>query len=69
MQMAAVLASNNFAAEALNLSDLALAELGKQSSSMVRVVDVSESDIRAFQATVRADLQALTGADKSRPEQ
>ena len=68
MQMAAVLASNEFSAEALELSDLALAQLEKQPSSVLRAAPVRESDIRAFQATVRAEMNALTDADKSRPE-
>ncbi len=66
MQMAAVLASNEFAAEALKLSDLALVQLGNQPPSLLRAATVSESDIRVFQATVRADLKA---ADKPHPEQ
>lgn len=68
MQMAAVLASNEFAEDALGFSDLALAQLEDRSSSVLRAAQVSESDIRAFQATVRADMEASTDADISRPE-
>jgi hypothetical protein len=69
MQMAAVLASNEFGAEALNFSDLALEQIGNQPSSVMRATPVRESDIRVFQATVRADMKAMTAADKSRPRQ
>ena len=69
MQMAAVLASNKFGAEALNFSDLALEQLGNQPPSVIRATPVRESDIRVFQATVRADMKALTAADMSRPGQ
>ena len=69
MQMAAVLASNEFGAEALKFSDLALEQLGNQPPSVIRATPVRESDVRVFQATVRADMKALTAADKSRPGQ
>lgn len=69
MQMAAVLASNGLAEDALDFSDLALAELEGRSSSVLRAAQVSESDIRAFQATVRADMEASTDGDISGPEQ
>jgi len=69
MQMVAVLASNEFTAEALNFSDLALEQLAIQSSSAIRATLVRESDIHAFQVTVRGDMEASTGADISRPEQ
>jgi len=68
MQMAAILASNEFGAEALDFSDLALTQLGNQPSSVIRAAPVRESDVRAFQATVRADMKALTDSDKSRAE-
>jgi len=69
MQMAAVLASNEFGEEALNLSDLALAQLENQPGSVLRAAPVRESDIRAFQATIRAEMKASTTVDKSHPEQ
>ena len=69
MQMAAVLASNDFAAEALSFSDLALQQLRGQPSSLLRAATVRESDILEFQATVRADMKALTDADNSHEEQ
>ena len=69
MQMAAVLASSEFSEDALDFSDLALAQLEDQSSSVLSAAQVSESDIHAFQAIVRADMEASTGADTSRPEQ
>ena len=68
MQMAAVLASNDFGAEALKFSELALEQLGNQPASMIRATPVRESDIRVFQATVRADMEALSAPDTSRPE-
>ena len=68
MQMAAVLASNKFGAEALDFSELALVQLGDQPPSVIRAAPVRESDVRLFQATVRAEMKALTDVDKSRPE-
>ena len=68
MQMAALLASNDFGAEALKFSELALAQLGNQPASMIRAAPVRESDIRVFQATVRADMEALAAPNTSRPE-
>ena len=69
MQMAAVMASNNFGAEALLLSDRALADLEKPESTIIDVAPVSLSDIRSFQETVRADIKHATEADSSRAEQ
>jgi hypothetical protein len=69
MQMAAVLASNEFGVDALHFSDLALAELKKRSADLLSAAVVSETDIRIFQATVRADIKALQDADTSREEQ
>ncbi len=69
MQMAAVLASNNNGAEALRFSDMALAMLADPESSVLGVAPVSESDIRIFQETVRADIKASKDADMNRVEQ
>ncbi len=68
MLMAAVLATNEFAAEALHFSDQALSQLDEQGISPFRGSRVSEADIRAFQATVRADLDALQDADIPRSD-
>ncbi len=58
MNMAALLASKRFFAEALYLSNFALSE---------QYAGVSEDDVRAFQALVHADMSQLPENDNSRP--
>jgi len=67
MQMAAVLASSGFLADALRFSEIALEEIEKSKGSPLNFVPVNEADVRAFQATVRSDLDAQRDADTSRP--
>tara|TARA_R110002096_G_scaffold116164_2_gene251737 strand:- start:37835 stop:39769 length:1935 start_codon:yes stop_codon:yes gene_type:complete len=57
MQMAAVLASAEHGDEALQISDIALAELQQANRNLLGVAPVSESDIRIFQETVREDIR------------
>lgn len=69
MQMAAILASSGFLDDALRFSEIALAELA-DSKSLLNVAPINEADVRAFQANVRSDLEALEaeqGADTSGP--
>jgi hypothetical protein len=61
MAMAALLATNEHYPEALRLADLALQQLESRGASALRGPMVSEDDIRAFQAVVRADLAAQRG--------
>ena len=68
MQMAAVMASNDFGAEALRYSDIALAEIRDSETVIIDVSSVSETDIRTFQETVREDIKALQDADSVREE-
>ena len=58
MMMAAVMASNNYHVFALQLSDIALAELARTPGTELREERVRESDILEFQATVREDMAA-----------
>lgn len=58
MAMAGLLATSNFREEALLLSNIALAELGKESETTLLSTTVSEKDIREFQATIRAEMDA-----------
>ncbi len=69
MQMAAILATNQFGAEALRFSDLALVELAESGSTLFEIAPVNESDIRIFQETVRADIEALKDVENVREEQ
>ncbi|MDJ0748565.1 MAG: hypothetical protein QNJ11_03720 [Woeseiaceae bacterium] len=59
MLMAALLASSNYFEEALHISDLAITQLEADRRSTLNANRVSEADILAFRATVRADLDAL----------
>ncbi len=66
MAMASLMASSHYNREALVLSDRALMQLRKEIAEQPqRVHKVQESDILAFQETVRADLAAQQGADIS----
>jgi len=66
MTMAAVLASNDYLVEALQLSELAKSQLDAESVSAMRGKRVSEADIDEFQAVIRADLKRQQAVDTSR---
>jgi hypothetical protein len=66
MAMAAQLASNGYNREALILADGALERLREEMADNSKLAsNVKESDIKAFQETVRADLAAQQDADIS----
>jgi hypothetical protein len=68
MSMAALLASNGFNREALVLADRALVNLRKEMAEGGELAQrVKESDILAFQETVRADLAMQSGPGTSDP--
>ena len=67
LMMAALLATSEYYEEALYLSELALTQLEDDRRSTIGGNRVSEADIRGFQATVRADLEALQGGGISDP--
>ncbi|MBT8102163.1 MAG: glycosyltransferase family 39 protein [Gammaproteobacteria bacterium] len=67
MRMAADLASAGHLEEALYFSDLALDQFSADSGKILKQTRITEKDIRAFQAAVRADLEQPPGADTSRP--
>ncbi len=67
MNMAALLASRKFFEEALYLSNFALSDLNNSRQSASQNTGVSEDDVRAFQAIVRADMLQLQENDISRP--
>jgi tetratricopeptide (TPR) repeat protein len=58
MSMAAFMATNEYYEEALLLSDQALLHLGTGQEGAIAGPPVSESSIREFQATVRAEIEA-----------
>jgi tetratricopeptide (TPR) repeat protein len=58
MQMAALMASNGYNQEALQLSEIALFELNVAESRLLDGQQVSESDVKAFQETVLLDIEA-----------
>jgi Tfp pilus assembly protein PilF len=58
MQMAALLASNEFYEEAMHLSELALAELNQQKDVLLSNVQVSERDIMEFRYNIRVEMDA-----------
>ncbi len=67
MNMAALLATNNYFQEALDFSTLALEELENSPRNILSVRGVSEADIRNFQAVVRADMVRVPDGDTLRP--
>ena len=67
MLMAALLASAGYSEEALDISAVALSQLAADRQSTIGGDRVSASDIREFQATVRADLEARQGAGTPDP--
>ena len=67
MLMAALLATGEFYEEALHISELALTQIEADRQSTIGGDRVTEADIRGFQATVRADLDAQRDAGTSDP--
>ena len=67
MQMAAVMASNEFYEDALRLSDVALSQLTIPENKPLNDTPVVAADIRHFQTFVRADMAGLPGDDKVDP--
>jgi hypothetical protein len=58
MAMAALLANSGFPEEALHLSDIALTQLDTKNNTTLIGRRANEADIREFQMTVRAELDA-----------
>ncbi|NNF40024.1 MAG: hypothetical protein HKN64_01510 [Woeseiaceae bacterium] len=69
MAMAANLATNEYFEQALYFSDLALSELARAAATQLKPGKVRESDIRAFQATVRSEMQSASGDAERREQQ
>ncbi len=69
MAMAAYLATNRYFDEALYFSDLALSGLAPAPAGQLESGKVRESDIRAFQAAVRSELQSASGEVERREQQ
>lgn len=65
MAMAALLATSGLPAQALELSEIALTQLDTANNTTLIGQRANESDIREFQATVRAELAAKQDADRS----
>ena len=63
MTMAAHMATNEYYDEALRLSDLALSQLSSDQQNILQRPRVSQSSIQAFQAVVRADIEAARSDD------
>jgi hypothetical protein len=68
MQMAAVMASNEFYEEALQLSDIALSQLAIHENDWVNDRPVAEADVRNFQTVIRADMAELPSDDTADPD-
>jgi tetratricopeptide (TPR) repeat protein len=68
MQMAAVMASNEFYEEALQLSDSALSQLAIPENYLVNDRSVAEADVRNFQTVIRADMAELPSDDTADPD-
>ena len=69
MAMAALFASSGFPEQALHLSDVALTQLDTKNNTTLIGQRASESDIRAFQRTVRAELEAQQAPNSDPPVQ
>ncbi|MBT8144648.1 MAG: hypothetical protein KJO55_08100 [Gammaproteobacteria bacterium] len=67
MAMAALFATSGFPEEALHLSDIALTQLDTKNNTTLIGRRANEADIREFQVTVRAELDALRDADSAPP--
>lgn len=69
MAMAALMATRGYYQEALSLSEKALAQLDTQTINEGLVHGVTEADVREFQKTVRADMNARQAGGTSDPAQ
>ena len=69
MAMAALFASNGFPEQALHLSDIALTQLYTKNNTTLIGQRASESDIREFQKTVRAELEVRQAPNSDPPVQ
>ena len=69
MAMAALFASNGLPEQALYLSDMALTQLDTENNTTLIGQRSSESDIREFQKTVRAELEAQRAPNSAPPVQ
>jgi hypothetical protein len=67
MAMAALFATSGFPEEALHLSDIALTQLDTENNTTLIGLRANEADIREFQVTVRAQLDAQRDAGNSPP--
>ncbi len=67
MAMAAMLSTSGYPQQALHLADIALTQLDSQNNATLVGRRASEADIRAFQETVRAELEPPQGAGTPRP--
>jgi len=68
MAMAALMASGNYNEEALQLSERALSELKESEGSVSLGESVLLSDVKEFQATVRADIESAQDGGTSGPD-
>jgi tetratricopeptide (TPR) repeat protein len=68
MAVAALLATNGYSEQALYLSDVALTQLDTENNTTLIGRRANEKDIREFQATVRAEIEARQGASNASPE-
>lgn len=69
MIMAAHLATCGYYEEALHFSDIALSQLDVEKQGILGRARVTESDIHAFRAVVRADIAAASGATTDQPSE
>ena len=67
MAQAALLATNGYLEEALQLSEVALTQLDTENNVTLIGQRANEADIREFQAIVRADLEAQQGSSNAPP--
>ncbi len=67
MQMAALMASNEFYEEALQLADVAMSQLTIRENELLNDTPVVAADIRHFQSSVRADMAAPPDDDRVDP--
>jgi hypothetical protein len=68
MAMAALLASNGYLLEALDLSGIALLQLEAKPANSLQGAIVSKSDVQEFRANIRAELAAAESGEQSQPE-
>ncbi len=67
MVMAALMASSEYRAEALQLSNLALSHLAETKESILTGTRVTEVDITEFRSTVQAEIDSARDADRTGP--